>query len=435
MNPLVSRRHFLGRASAGAGLLILSGTRGFGKISPNEKLNIGVIGVAGRGGDDLAEVGTENIVALCDIDDHNRAAAAKKYPGAKTCNDFRQLIDQKDLDAVVVGTPDHAHAVQAVAALRSGRHLYCEKPLARTVSEARIITDTARKMRKVTQLGTQIHAGGNYRRVVELVKSGAIGKVAEVHVWVNSSYGGKERPTGTAPVPPHIHYDLWLGPVPERPYSPEYLPFHWRDWWAFGGGSLADFGCHFMDLPFWALDLKYPRAVEVVDGPPVHPESTPPWLIVRYEFPAREDPPPGARQPPVKLTWYHGGKHPALLTDEQYAKWKGGVLFMGEKGMLIADYNRRALWPEKDFEAFKPPEKSIPDSVGHHKEWINAIKNGGPTTCHFDYSGPLSEAALLGNVAFRAGKRLEWDPQKLRAKNCPEADQFLQHHYRPGWKL
>src|SRR6266700_2908974 len=195
MNPLVSRRQFLGRASAGAGLLILSGRRGFGKISPNEKLNIGVIGVAGRGGDDLAEVSSENIVALCDIDDHNLAAAAKKYPGAKTYNDFRQLIDQKDLDAVVVGTPDHAHAVQAVAALRSGRHLYCEKPL-------------ARKMKKVTQLGTQIHAGANYRRVVELVQSGAIGKVAEVHVWVNSSYGGKERPTSTPPVPPHIHYDL-----------------------------------------------------------------------------------------------------------------------------------------------------------------------------------------------------------------------------------
>ncbi len=255
MNPIVSRRHFLSRASAGAGLLILSGTRGFGRISPNEKLNIGVIGVAGRGGDDLAEVSAENIVALCDIDDHNLAAAAKKHPGAKTYNDFRELIDQKDLDAVVVGTPDHAHAVQAVAALRSGRHLYCEKPLARTISEARIITDTARKMKKVTQLGTQIHAGGNYRRVVELVRSGAIGQVAEVHVWVNSSYGGKERPTSTPPVPPHIHYDLWLGPVPERPYSPEYLPFHWRDWWAFGGGSLADFGCHFMDLPFWALEL------------------------------------------------------------------------------------------------------------------------------------------------------------------------------------
>jgi len=261
VSPIVSRRQFLSRASAGAGLLILSGTRGFGRISPNEKLNIGVIGVAGRGGDDLAEVSAENIVALCDIDDHNLAAAAKKYPGAKTYNDFRQLIDQKDLDAVVVGTPDHAHAVQAVAALRSGRHLYCEKPLARTISEARIITDTARKMNRVTQLGTQIHAGGNYRRVVELVRSGAIGQVAEVHVWVNSSYGGKERPTSTPLVPPHIHYDLWLGPVPERPYSPEYLPFHWRDWWAFGGGSLADFGCHFMDLPFWALDLKYPRAV------------------------------------------------------------------------------------------------------------------------------------------------------------------------------
>jgi predicted dehydrogenase len=319
--------------------------------------------------------------------------------------------------------------VAAVAALRSGRHVYCEKPLARTISEARIITETARKLNRVTQIGTQIHAGSNYRRVVELVQSGAIGAVREVHVWVAATYGGMELPKETVPVPANIHYDLWLGPVEYRPYSPEYVPFKWRNWWAFGGGALADFGCHFMDLPHWALGLSHPVTVEPVEGPPVHPESTPPWLIVRYEYPARGE------KPPVRLTWYHGGKQPTLLSTEQSAKWKSGVLFVGEKGQLLADYGRHALLPEKDFADFKPPAPFIKDSIGHHKEWIEACKAGGQTTCQFDYSGPLTEAALLGNVAYRVGRKLEWDWKQLKATNCAEAGQYLQHHYRKGWRI
>ena len=307
--------------------------------------------------------------------------------------------------------------------------MYCEKPLAHTVSETRIITELARKHRRVTQLGTQIHAGNNYRRVVELIKTGAIGTVREVHVWVSAAYGGKELPKETPPVPAGLHYDLWLGPVEYRPYHPAYLPFHWRNWWAFGGGSLADFGCHFMDLPHWALDLRSPRTVEVVDGPAVHPESTPTWLIVRYEHPAR------GTQPPVTLTWYHGGKYPSLLSKELYEQWKGGVLFVGEKGKVLANYGSNVLLPEKDFADFAPPKPFLKNSIGHHKEWIEACKTGGPTTCNFDYSGPLTETALLGNVAFRVGKKLEWDAKKLKARNCPEAEEFVQHHYRKGWKL
>jgi predicted dehydrogenase len=230
-------------------------------------------------------------------------------------------------------------------------------------------------------------------------------------------------------VPPHLHYDLWLGPVEFRPYSPEYLPFKWRNWWAFGGGGLADFGCHYMDLPHWALDLSHPKAVEVVEGPAVHPESTPPWLIVCFEHPAR-----GAR-PPVNVTWYQGGKRPSLLTHEQYAQWKSGVLFVGQKGNLLANYTHHALLPETDFEGFVRPQPFIQNSIGHHREWLEAIKTGGQTTCHFDYSGPLTETALLGNVAFRAGKRLEWDWAKLRASNCPDADLFLRHQYRQGWRI
>jgi predicted dehydrogenase len=364
------------------------------------------------------------------VDDQLLAAEAQRFPQAKTYNDFRRMLDQPGIDAVVVAIPDHCHAVAAVAALRSGRHVYCEKPLARTVSEVRIITETARKQKRVTQMGTQIHAGNNYRRVVELVQSGAIGKVSEVHVWVNTVYGGQERPKDTPQVPSNLHYDLWLGPVEPRPYSPEYVPFKWRNWWAFGGGSLADMGCHYMDLPHWALGLKYPSSVEALDGPPVHPESTPPWLIVRYQYPAHGE------QPPVQLTWHHGaGKQPSLLTAEQAAKWKTGVLFVGEKGMLLSNYDHHALLPEKEFEGFVPPTPSIKDSIGHHKEWIRACKAGGETTCQFDYSGPLSEAVLLGNVAYRTGKKLEWDPVYLRATNAKEAEQFIQHHYREGWGI
>lgn len=397
--------------------------------SANDKLDVAVIGVANQGNYNLTNVASQNIVALCDVDDKYLSAASQKFPKAKTYNDFRRLLDQQGIDAVVVATPDHTHAVAAVGALRSGRHVYCEKPLARTISEARVITDTARKERRVTQIGTQIHAGDNYRRVVELVKTGAVGKIKEVHVWVSAVYGGMERPQDTPPVPDNLHYDLWLGPVPARPYHPSYVPGRWRNWWAFGGGSLADFGCHFMDLPHWALDLRQPLSAEPVDGPPVHPESTPRWMICRYQYPARGE------QPPVALTWYHGGKQPALLSTKQAEDWKSGVLFVGEKGMLLSDYSRHVLLPEKEYEGFKPPARFIEPSIGHHNEWIRACKTGGETTCTFDYSGPLTEAALLGNVAYRVGRKLEWDAKNLKATNCPEADQFIQHQYREGWKL
>lgn len=429
--PLTNRRQFLQRtALGGAALFGFSLLPSWGQASPNEKLNLGVIGVAGRGGENLRGVSGENIVALCDINDHRLAAAAKQFPAAKTYNDFRRLVDQTDINAIVVSTPDHTHAVATAAALRSGRHAYCEKPLARTVSEARFITDLAQKNPKLaTQLGTQIHAEKNYRRVVELIQSNAIGAVREVHVWAAAKYGGNDAPKETPPVPAHIHYDLWLGPLEERPYSPEYLPFAWRNWWAFGGGSLADFGCHFMDLPFWALDLKYPLTVEPLDGPPLHKESTPPWLIIGYEFPAR------GSKPPVKLTWYHGGKYPSRLTPERFKDWKSGVLFVGEKGQLLSNYSQHLLLPEADFANFQRPAPFIPNSIGHHREWIQACKTGKPTTCNFSYSGPLSEAALLGNVAYRVGKKLSWDAKRLQAVNCPEADQFIQHHYREGWRL
>lgn len=441
MRTRISRRQFIQWTTLG-GVGFWAGTASAARrLSANEKLNIGIVGVAHRGGGNLQGVAGENIVALCDVDDTFLRAAAEKFPQAKTYNDFRRMLDQKDLDAVVCSTADHTHAVVSVAALRGGRHVYCEKPLTRTVSECRIVREAARKGRLVTQMGTQIHAGTNYRRAVELVQSGAIGPVAEVHVWVNVKYGGMERPTDTPPVPPNLHWDLWLGPVPERPYHPDYVPGKWRNWWAFGTGGLGDFGCHYMDLPHWALNLRYCTSVEVVDGPPVHPETVPPWLILRYEYPAR------GKQPPVKLTWYHGGKQPEMLPSilpeekpdkqgKKKAQWMSGVLFIGAKGMLLADYGRHVLLPQKDFAGFVPPKPFIKDSIGHHKEWIEACKTRGTTTCNFDYSGALAETVLLGNAAYRAGcKKLEWDAARLRAKNCPTAEQFVQHQYRKGWKI
>lgn len=411
-------------AFAAAPLLLSSRVRG-----ANDRLDIAVIGPAGRGAENLKEVSGENIVAICDVDARNLAAASVRHPGARTIHDFRRLLDLPGIDAVVVSTPDHTHAVAAAGALRSGRHVYCEKPLARTVSEVRRITQLAREHRRVTQIGTQIHAGSNYRRVVEWVRSGAIGVVDRVHVWVAATYGGESLPLDQPPVPAALDYDLWLGPVKPVPYHPKWVPFAWRNWWAFGGGALADFGCHYMDLPFWALGLKHPEHVEVMDGPPVQAHSAPPWLVVRYRFGA------AASHGPVHLTWYHGGRRPEVLPPEYHDTWKSGVLFMGSKGMVLADYGRHLLLPETRFRDQPAPSQTIAASVGHHREWIEACKGRGTTSCGFDYSGPLSEAALLGNVAYRAGQSLDWRSWNLRATNTRAAEEFIRHDYRAGWSI
>lgn len=436
----MNRRQFLQRTVLGSAGLCLSGcaTAAPRKLSANEKLNLGIIGVAHQGRYDMNNVASENIVALCDVDDQYLAEAKQRFSGAKTYNDFRRLLDQPDIDAVVIATPDHTHAVAAAAALRSGRHVYCEKPLTRTISECRVVTELARKHRLITQIGTQIHSGDNYHQVVELVRSGSIGAVNEVHVWVNASYGGKDAPKETPPVPASLHYDLWLGPVKPQPYSPEYVPQNWRHWWAFGGGALADFGCHYLDLPHWALGLGAPLSAEVLAGSPRHPDSTPPWLIVRYEYPASLVGNAAAqkpRLPPLQLTWYHGGKKPSLLPASLAAKWDSAVLFLGEKGLLLADYTRHLVMRDRSFADYTDPAAINSDFTRHHKEWLRAIKSGKPAASDFTYSGPLTEAALLGNVAFRAGCKIEWDAKRLRAKGCPAADEFIHHDYRAGWRL
>jgi predicted dehydrogenase len=424
-----TRRTFIRQTAVATAGAFFIGRSGLSQgASPNEKLNLGIIGVGNRGNGNLEGVASENIVALCDVDETFLAAAAEKFPKARKYSDFRKLLEQKEIDGVVISTPDHTHAPATLMALQSGRHVYCEKPLTHTISEARQVAAAARSNKRVTQMGTQIHAGANYRRVVELVQSGAIGPVQEVHNWVGSVWSGYGQEIESAPPPAHLDWDLWLGPADHAPYSPIYHPMRWRGFWRFGGGALADMACHHMDLPFWALDLRAPISVEA-EGPEAHPQFAPPWLIVRYEFPAR------GSKPPVKLTWYNGEKRPPILAEGDFKSWGGGTLFVGRKGMLLADYGRRLLLPEKEFADFQRPEPFIPDSIGHHAEWVQACKTGAATTCNFDYSGALTEAVLLGNVAYRTGRRLDWDAKNLRARNVPDAGQFIQHQYRAGWAV
>ena len=435
MSRRSSRRVFLKRSAlVGAGFWVAGTCREGVSRSPNEKLNIGIIGVHSRGAANMAAVATtENVAALCDVDENYLAEAAKKYPRAKIYADWRKLLEQKDLDAVTVSTTEHTHALASVWAMRRGKHVYCEKPLAHSVYEARAMRETFRQSKVATQMGTQIHASENYRRVVELVQSGAIGPVREAHAWVEQGIvGPRSRPDESLPVPKNLNWDLWLGPAPWRPYHACYFKdrsMSWQNWWDFGNGALGDMGSHIIDLPFWALELQAPVTIEAEGPLPVRAETYPDCLTVRWEHPAR------GKLPPLKLTWYDGHGRPPAPAGVDLKKWHLGVMFVGDKGILLADYRRHLLLPERDFKDFKPPRPTIAPSLGHHQEWLHACKTGAPTLCNFEYSGALVEHNLLGTVAFRAGTKLQWDPVNLKATNCPEADRFLRHEYRKGWTL
>ena len=430
-----TRRHFLQRSAIVAGATAL-GVRAFAaakprRVSPNEKLNIAVIGMGNRGGTDAQEVSSENIVALCDVDEVRLGKAAQKFPKARKYFDFRKLYDEgKDIDAVVVATTAHTHAFAVWPAIQLGKHVFCEKPLAHCVWECRFLAEEAAKAGITTQMGTQMHAQNNFRRVVEAIQAGAIGPVREVHVWVNRAWGDGSRPTETLPVPPGLHWDLWIGPAPMRPFNPDYIEGKpkWYKYWDFGGGTLPDLGSHWNDLPWWALKLDAPLTVEAF-GPPPNPETAPASYRVVYEHGPRGD------MPAVKRTWYQGEEKPPMWQEKKIPQWDDGMLFIGDKGMLLSNYHKHVLLPEEKFADWKRPEPTIPNSIGHWKEWIEACKTGGPTTCNFNYSGPLTEANQLGNVAYRVGKKIEWDPVKMKVKNCPEADKYIRLEYRKGWKL
>ena len=428
MSNSASRRTFLKSAAAvAAGLYVGRPSIGRAAKSPNEKLDVACVGVGGRGFANVEGVSTENIIAMCDVDDLRAATAYQKYPKATRYRDFRKMLDAEKLDGVVVATTDHVHVPVAVNAMRRGLPVYVEKPLGHNVWEVRLAQQVAQEQGVATQLGTQIHAGNNYRRVVETIQSGAIGPVREVHVWVAKEWGGDaKRPTETPPVPETLDWDLWLGPAPERPYHPTYLPAEWRRWWDFGSGTLGDMGCHYMDLVFWALGLDAPTKV-VAEGPPVSAERAPRGLTVTYEFPARGD------RPAVKMIWSDGDRVP---TELHGIKLPGaGVVFVGDEGQMFANYSRFDLYPEKKFADWKAPDQTIPDSIGHHAEWIRACKTGESTTCRFDYSGPLTETVLLGVVAYKLGQPIEWDATSLTVRNDPRAAALIRPEYRKGWEI
>jgi predicted dehydrogenase len=437
----ITRRQFV---VAGTGALLAAPGFVRGR-NLNDRLNIAVIGCGGRGAGNLGSVSGENIVALCDVNALALERAGAKFRKARREVDFRKLFDHaREFDAVVVSTCEHTHAFATMLALRHDKHVYCEKPLTHNIWEARRIRETAARTKVATQMGIQIHATENYRRVVELVQSGAVGPVREVHVWVSRAWGWQspeaakrngdivsvtERPKESMPVPAGLDWELWLGPAPARPFHSVYVPGpKWYRWWDFGSGTMSDLGSHWIDLPFWALRLRAPLTVEA-SGPPPHRELAPASMSATYEYGPRGD------MPPMRLTWHQGENKPEIWRKRGIPQWNSGVLFIGARGMVLADYSRHALLPENAFTDFQPPARTLPRSPGHHAEWIRACKTGTPTSADFEYSGWLTEANHLGNVAFRLGKKIEWDADKLVCRNAPEAAPIIRRAYRKGWEL
>jgi hypothetical protein len=437
MKSRTNRRDFLKTgALAGAGLMVLrAGVMKAGQ-SPAEKLNVAVIGCGGRGAGNLGDVSSENIVALCDVNGQTLAQAAAKHPKAKQYADWRECLDQKDIDAVVCSTTDHTHAFINIAAMDRGKHVYCEKPLAITVEEAHLVRETYLKNKDkiATQMGTQIHASDNYRRMVELIRGGAIGTPQEARVWCSRTPAGGDYLPAAGDPPPHLNWDLWIGPAPMHPYNPGYLGgcLAWNRFWDFGAGQIGDMGSHMMDMPYWGLGLSLPTACKA-EGTPVSTDTLPQWLTAEWDHPAND------WRPAVKVYWYDGGKKPGVPSEVfNRDKMFKGVIFKGDKGYLIADYDYRILMPTSgDMTQYKSPKKEdlIAPSKGHHREWIEACKTDKKTTCNFDYSGALVEANMLALVAYRVGKPLEYDAKAMKVTNCPEADQFISKKYREGWSL
>ncbi|MBN83954.1 MAG: oxidoreductase [Planctomycetaceae bacterium] len=422
---------------------------GAGNVAPSERIDFAGIGAGGQGGGDIGAMAAlgANVVALCDVDAAHAAGTFKRFPKARIYKDFRVLLDkeEKRIDAVTVGTPDHIHAVASMDAMRRGKHVYCEKPLTHTIYEARRLTEAAKQYGVATQMGNQGHATDGARRTNEWIAAGLIGDIREVHVW--SDRAGKlwkqgiGRAVQQPPIPATLDWDLWLGPAPRRPYHPQYAPKLWRGWWDFGTGAMGDMGCHIVDHPVWALRLGSPHAVEAVttldgsefDGKPNF-ETYPIAAVIYYDFPAR------GKLPPVKMTWYEGGllppSPPELPPGERLPD--NGVLYVGSRGKMY--HGSHGAMPQvlpvglRDAAAAVP--RTLDRSPGHHSEWLLACQGKGTAMSNFSYSGPLTETVLLGVLAQRApGNRLEWDGAKMQVTNHPALNAFVHKEYRPGWEL
>ncbi len=422
------------------------------QLSPNEKLSIAAVGIGGMGKANLDACSTENIVALCDVDDEYAAKTFAAYPNAARYRDFRVMFEKEDknIDAVIIATPDHTHAVIAMAAMRLCKHVYCQKPLAHSLHEVRAITETARECKVQTQMGNQGHSSEQIRRLCEWIQDGAVGPIHEVHAWSDRPVGGDPwsdfpvmaRPAETPPVPETLDWDLWLGPAEFRPYHPIYHPMSWRGWFAFGTGPLGDMGCHILDPSFWALNLGHPESVQATTThyePEVSSETYPRATIVRYRFPAR------GNMPPVSLTWYDGRLLPPIpdVFEPDQRLGGNGALLIGEKGVIMHGSHGAGglqLFPKALARDYKEPPQTLPrvkpGNGAHEQDWIRACKDGHPASANFEYGGALTEMVLLGVLAMRMkDRRLEWDGASLRITNDDEANQLVNPPYREGWAL
>lgn len=427
-----SRRHFLTSTTvAGAGYWLGTSPQTHA-ASPNEKLNIACIGVGGQGGGNLNAVSGENIVAVCDVDERRAGKNWTRFPKAKKYQDFRKMLDEmdKEIDAVVISTPDHTHFHPARQAMLQGKGVYCEKPLAHTAWECRELTKIAKKMKVATQLGNQRHANAGMRRTVEAVQSGMIGTIKEVYAFQGGSRGMPKVPTEIPPVPKHLNWDLWLGPAKARPYSDAYCPYNWRFWWDFGTGETGNWGCHTLDIPYWCLDLDHAVRVDLDKAPKpseIDSQRTPKSMQTRLEFAAK------GKRPALKLHWWHGG--PRKQVFEKYGADHKMVLFIGDKGTISADFGG---YTAKMFDGSEPvvPKESLNPSPGFHREWINACKGGPAASCDFvEYTGPLAEGVLLANAAFRSGDGFDWDAKAFKASGNDKVEEFIHPDFREGWKV
>ncbi len=448
-----SRRRFVGTIGGAAlGFMIVPRhvLGGAGFVAPSDRVNVAGIGAGGMGGGDIATHSKNgaNIVALCDVDSERAAGSFSAFPKARRYKDFRELIDKEaaHIDAVTVGTPDHIHAVASMAAIRAGKHVYCQKPLTHTLLECRELTKAAKLAGVATQMGNQGHATEGARLTNEWIQAGVIGDVREVHVWSDRAgrlwKQGITRPAETPPVPLTLDWNLWLGPIRERPYHPAYAPVSWRGWRDFGTGALGDMGCHIIDHPVWALGLGAPSTVEasatidgfVLDNNKLNFETYPIAAIITFDFPAR------GTQPPVHMTWYEGGLMPPTPAEMApgHRLPDNGVLYVGAKGKMFhgSHGGMPTLLPGALHEQAKAVPKTMARSPGHYEEWLEACKGGPRPVSNFDYAGPLTEIVLLGVLALRApGKRLEWDSENLKVRNAPELNEFVHTEYRKGWTL
>ncbi|MHC4627651.1 MAG: Gfo/Idh/MocA family protein [Planctomycetota bacterium] len=435
----VSRRQFLkSTAATGTGLLILPSGSLLGANAPSNKLNVALIGAWGRGRAHHEPISTENVVALCDVDENNMAKAAKKFPKARLYVDWRKCLEQKDLDAVICSTTDHTHAFIANWALNRDLHIFCEKPLANTVEEARVVRATylQKKHRLATQIGTQRHAKPNFERIRELVQDGAIGELTDTYAWGNRQIPKPGYLPAAGEPPKHLHYDLWLGPAPWHPYNPGYFGgcLKWNMYWDFGSGQIGDMGSHTIDLVWNVIDADLPTTA-VAEGDPFNPDVTPVKMKATFDNPAN------SWRGPIKVNWYQGGAMPR--SPKSYIdlnKIGHGAMFKGTKGFIICDFDSRIVLPygnDADMTYYnRRDKKDVIPPLGHfQREWVDACKGDLKTHCDFDYAGTVIEQMLLGLVAYRVGKKLEYDGKAGRVTNSAEANALLSKKYRPGWTL